>query len=154
LATSNETELEIFDVSTPSSVTLIGGFDAPGNSEDGQGLDLVGNKLYLGRTLGASHTNHSEFHIVDVINPAAISNLGDKDLAADLNDLRIRESLAFLATSDSKEFQVWNISDQANPVLWSSFNFPQIASGVDYEDNFVYVSARSNDALRILTSNP
>ena len=151
----DESELKVFDVSIPSAIVLLGGFIAPGNSEDGKSLDLVGNDLYLGRTVGGNHTNHHEFHIVDVSNPATITNLGSKDLAVDLNDLKVRGSLAFFATSDSnKEFQVWNISDKTNSTLWSSFNFPQVATGIDYEDNFVYVSVRSNDGLRILTSNP
>ena len=45
-------------------------------------------------------------------------------------------------------------SSSTSPVLHSSFNFPQVATGVDYEDNLVYVSVRSNDALRIITSSP
>ncbi|MBI3459073.1 hypothetical protein HY061_02320 [Candidatus Azambacteria bacterium] len=155
LATSDDTELKVFDVGTPSLIVFLGGFDAPGDSEDGKSLDLVGNNLYLGRIVGGNHSDHPEFHIVDVTNPATIQNLGSKDLAVDLNDLRIREPLAFLATSDSnKEFQVWNVSNKANPTLWSSLNFPQLATGIDYEDNFIYVSIRSNDGLRILTSNP
>ncbi|GAH25486.1 unnamed protein product, partial [marine sediment metagenome] len=48
----------------------------------------------------------------------------------------------------------WNISNPGNIELWSSFNFPQVATGIDYEDNVVYVSVRSNDALRIITSSP
>ena len=64
-----------------------------------------------------------------------------------------RDDLAFIASSNSnREFQVINISDPNNPSLWSYFNFPQVATGIDYEDNLVYVSVRSNDALRIITS--
>lgn len=155
LATSDENELQVFDVSNPANITLLGSFDALGSSEDGKSAQLVGNKLYLGRTVGGNHDDHHEFHIVDVTNPASMQGLGSKDLGADLNDLRVRDYLAFFATSDSnKEFQIWNISDPANITLWSSFNFPQVGTGIDYEDNLVYVSVRSNDALRIITSSP
>jgi hypothetical protein len=107
----------------------------------------------LGRLLGGNHANHHEFHILDISSSSLPQNLGSKDIGADVNDLRIRDNLAFLATADSnKEFQVWNISDPTNITLWSSFNFPQVATGIDYEDNVVYVSVRSNDALRIITS--
>ena len=76
-------------------------------------------------------------------------------LAASLNDLVVRDYLAFLATSDSnRAFQVWNITDPSNITFWSSLQFPQVATGIDYEDNLVYVSVRSNDALRIITSSP
>lgn len=153
LATSDDEELKIFDVSNPVNITQIGGYDAPGDSENGKGLDLVNNKLYLGRTVGGNHMNHHEFHILDVTSSTSPVNLGSKDLAADLNGIRARDYLAFLATSDSnKEFQIWNISDPTNITPWSSFNFPQIATGIDYEDNLIYVSVRSNDALRIITS--
>lgn len=152
---SNDYEMKILDVSDPANITLLNSYDAPGNSEKGKSLYLVADKLYLGRTLGGNHNDHHELHILDVSNPIAPANLGSKDLATDLNDLRIRDYLAFLGTSDpNKEFQVWNISDPTNISLWSAFNFPQVATGIDYEDNLIYVSVRSNDALRIITSSP
>jgi len=155
IANATARELKILDVSNPASVTEIGSYDAPGESEDGKSLDVVGGKLYLGRLVGGNHVNHHEFHIIDVTNPASPQNLGSKDLAADLNSLKIRDNLAFLATGDSnREFQVWDISNPANINLWSYFNFPQVATGIDYEDNLVYVAVRSNDALRIITSSP
>ena len=155
LAVSNEYELKIFNINNPAQITEIGSFNAPGDSEDGKSLDLVNDKLYLGRTVGGNHADHHELHILNVSNLSSIQNLGSKDLTADLNSLKIRDYLAFLATSDSnKEFQVWNISDPANIAFWSSFNFPQVATGIDFEDNIVYVSIRSNDALRIITSGP
>ncbi|MBI5401621.1 hypothetical protein HZB05_02210, partial [Candidatus Wolfebacteria bacterium] len=155
LAVSDEYELKIFNVNNPAQITEIGSFDAPGDSEDGKSLDLVDDKLYLGRTVGGNHTNHHELHILNVLNPSSVQNLGSKDLAADLNGIKIRDYLAFLATSDSnKEFQVWNVSNPADIIAWSSFNFPQVATSIDFEDNIVYVSIRSNDALRIITSSP
>ena len=155
VANSGNGELKIYDVSNPANIVELGSYDAPGSSEEGKSLILVGSKLYLGRTKGGNHDDHHEFHIIDVVNSETPQNLGSKDLAADLNDLRVRDNLAFLGTSDSnKEFQVWNISDPTNITLWSFFNFPQVATGIDYESNLVYVSVRSNDALRIITSSP
>jgi len=154
LATSDVQELKIFDVSNPATITQIGGFDALGDSEDGKSLSVVGNKLYLGRTLGEKHVDHHELHILDISNPALeVVDLGSKDLAADLNGITICEDLALLSTSDpSAEFQGWNVANPANIIFWGSLNFPQMGTGIDYEDNFVYVSVRSNDALRIITS--
>lgn len=153
LATSDSQELKILDVSDPAAISSVGGFDAPGNSELGKSLNLVGTTLYLGRTVGGNHLNHHEFHILDVSNPASVVNLGSKDIAADVNGIVVCENLAFLATSDpNKEFQAWNVADPANITLWSLFNFPQAGSGIDFEGNFVYVAVRSNDALRIITS--
>jgi hypothetical protein len=146
-------ELKILDVSDPANIREFYKYNAPGDSEKGKSVFVVGSKLYLGRTLGGNHSDHHEFHILDVSSSTSPVNLGSKDLAADLNDLRIRNDLAFLATADAnKEFQVWDISNPSNISLWSSFNFPQVATGIDYEDNLVYVAVRSNDALRIITS--
>ncbi|MCS7201125.1 MAG: hypothetical protein NZ822_03200, partial [Patescibacteria group bacterium] len=70
-----------------------------------------------------------------------------------VNDIYAREDLAFLATANSNmEFQAINYSNKNDLRLHSSYNFPNIASGIDYRNNYVYLSVRSNDALRILTS--
>ncbi len=155
IATSDNQELILLDVFNPSNISKISGYDAPGDSEDGKSLYLVVNNLYLGRLIGGNHEEHHEFHILNVGSSTAIQNLGSKDMAADVNSVVVCDYLAFLATSDSnKEFQVWNISNPANIAFWSSFNFSQVATGIDYEDNIIYVSVRSNDALRIITSSP
>jgi hypothetical protein len=153
IAISPDDELRILDVTNPANIRQVGNYNAPGNSEDGRAVQIVGSKLYLGRLLGGNHADHHEFHILDVSSSSLPQNLGSKDIGADVNDLRIRDNLAFLATADSnKELQVWDISSPANITPWGSLNFPQIATGIDYEDNVVYVSVRSNDALRIITS--
>ena len=35
---------------------------------------------------------------------------------------------------------------------YASLNYPQIGSGIDFDNNLVFMTARSNDALRIITS--
>ena len=146
-------ELKILDISNPVDIKELYKYNALGDSEDGKSVYVVADKLYLGRILGGNHNNHHEFHILSISSSTAPQNLGSKDLAADLNDLRIRDNLAFLATGDAnKEFQVWDVSDPSNISFWSSFNFPQGATGIDYESNLIYVAVKSNDALRIITS--
>ncbi|MBI2591780.1 MAG: hypothetical protein HYW34_03845 [Candidatus Brennerbacteria bacterium] len=153
IANSHSNELKVFNVSNPSNITEIASYDMPGNTEDGKTVYAVGNRLYFGRLVGGNHDDHHEFHIFDVSNPSGPLNLGSKDLAANLNDLVIRDNLGFFATSDpNQEVQIWNISNPANITLCSAFNFPQSANGIDYENNLVYVAVRSNDALRIITS--
>lgn len=155
LATGDSDELIIVNITDPANPSISSGFAAAGNSEDGKTAYLVGNKLYLGRLQGGKHTDHHEFHVIDVSDPLTPTNLGSIDLQADLSDLRVRNNLIFMATSDpNDEFQIWDISDPADMILFASFNFPQDATGIDYEDNIVYVSVRSNDALRIITSGP
>lgn len=149
LATSADNgELTILDVTNPASITEIGGFDAPG-SYDGLSGYLVGTKYYLGRANGAN----DGFDILDVTNPAAVTSLGSINVGSDVTGIRVRDYLGFVGTSDTNsEFQVYNIANPAAIVKISSFNFPNIATAIDYESNLVYVSVRSNDALRIITS--
>lgn len=151
LSTSaDSSEVILLDVSNPSDITQISTFNAT-STADGDSIYLVGIKLYLGR----DSSSNTEFQILDVSSSTSMQSLGTADVGGDVNDMAVRDTLAFLGTSDSNnEFQVWNISDSANPTFLSSFNFPQVATGIDYEDNLVYVSVRSNDALRIITSNP
>ncbi|MBI4993587.1 hypothetical protein HZC33_01330 [Candidatus Wolfebacteria bacterium] len=95
----------------------------------------------------------TKFYIVNASSTSKMAILGSASIGSKTRDIVSSGSLAFLATEDSnKEFQVYDISSSTRPSFWSSFNFPQIATGIDYEDNIVYVSVRSNDALRIITS--
>jgi hypothetical protein len=94
-----------------------------------------------------------ELYTADTTSPSSTIMLGSVGAGDVINDITVRDNLVFLATADSnREFQVINISDSANPQLYSYLNFPQSATGIDYEDNLVYVSVRSNDGLRIITS--
>ncbi len=145
LATDKEgAGLLILDVSDPSNITLAGQSyldDANAVWNAVPGLTLLGPDY--------------SFALASTTDPGAIVPLGSIAAGGTVNDIVSRDYLAFIGTSDSnREFQVVNISSSTSPVLHSSFNFPQVATGVDYEDNLVYVSVRSNDALRIITSSP
>ncbi len=155
LATSDTQELKIYDVNSPALPVKVGGYDAPGSTEYGKVVWYLKKTLFLGRLKGGNVSTNHEFHIFDIDDPINPDNLGSKNFIADINDMRARDDLAFIGTSDSNaEFQVWNITNPGNISFWSSFNFPQVASGIDFEDNLVYVAVRSNDALRIITSGP
>ncbi|MFH0890961.1 MAG: hypothetical protein V1856_02935 [Candidatus Liptonbacteria bacterium] len=153
LGTSDDDEIRILNVSNPAAITELGRYNILGSTEDSRVAHLVGNKLYVGRTKGGDHADHHELAILDVSSSTTPVLLGSKNFITDINDLRTRDGLVFLGTSDSnQEFQVWDASDPQNIELWSFFNFPQVATAVDYENNLVYVAVRSNDALRIITS--
>lgn len=149
LATSDDNrEVVAVNVSDPAHPVQIGSLNAAGG-DDGRSLFLVGSTLYLGRASGAN-----DFIIADASSPSApavwsSSNLG----GVSVNGVYARDYLAFLGTSDSNaEFQIWNIANSSSPFLAVTYNFPQIATGIDYENNVVYVAVRSNDALRIVTA--
>jgi hypothetical protein len=148
LATSGQ-ELVILDVSDPGNIEEVGGYNASGSS-DGLSLYQSGSTMYLGRS---SSGQGPEFLVLDVTDPSSVALLGSQEIGADVNGIRERDGLVFIGTSHSnQEFQTWNVSDPSDIQFWSSFNFPQVATAIDYEDNLVYVSVRSNDALRIITS--
>jgi hypothetical protein len=151
LATAaNNRELLVLNVADPAAITQAGSYDAPG-TYDGTSVFASGGTVYLGRSGGAE-----SLELLDVAALPTVTRLGGADLGGvAVNDIAMRAPLAFLGTSNANsEFQVWNVASSSSPMLWSSYNFPQVATGVDYEDNLVYVSVRSNDALRIITSSP
>ena len=136
--------LVILDVSNPASITLLG----QGYSGDTNSAANINDSLTV---IGPAQ----DFYTIDTTNPADITTLGSLNVGDVMNDLYPRDYLAFIATSNSnREFQVINIASSTDPTLWSYFNFPQVATGIDYEDNIVYVSVRSNDALRIIVPSP
>ncbi len=155
IANNGDEELKIYDISNPANITQVGGYSAPGDSENGKAIWVDLNNLYFGRIVGGNHSDHHEYHILNITQEATPINLGSKNFSYNINDLRARDGLTFLATSDTNsEFQVWDINNPNNITFCSSFNFPQEATGIDYEDNLVYMSVRSNDAFRIITSSP
>ncbi|MDP3975174.1 MAG: hypothetical protein Q8P88_02740 [Candidatus Jorgensenbacteria bacterium] len=151
LATSASTkELLALNVTDPGAIVNAGSYDANG-AYGGVSVFVSGTTVYFGD--GGSP---EAFSILDASALPVITFLGSANVgSAAVNDIYVRAPLAFIGTSNpNSEFQVWNIASSSAPVLWSSYNFPQVATGVDYENNLVYVSVRSNDALRIITSSP
>jgi len=141
----DDEELLILNVSNPLDITQAGILDIAGTTDgtsvfvldQGNVLLGVGNKLYD----------------IDATNLAALVIRGSVDVGGTINDIYVEQNLVFLATSNpNREFQVVDITNPATPAVLSYLNFPQNATGVDYENNIVYVSVRSNDALRIITS--
>ncbi len=152
LATNrNDAEVIALDVDNPQSIAPLGFLDLAG-TQDGLSVFLVATttkRLYIGRSDGSN----AQLSIADVTNPAAMMELGSVNVSGHVNDLVVRDNLGFLATSNSnQEFQAWDLSNPTSPSQWSFFNFPQNGTGIDYENNLVYMSVRSNDALRIITS--
>lgn len=148
LATSNNSkELVLVDVSDPDHLSILGYLDVSGSTDALSVFVVNPEKVYL----GVGNT----LYVVNASNPSNITITGSLDVGGNVNDIYVSGNLAFLATSNSnREFQAISISTPASPSVWSYLNFPQTATGIDYENNYVYVSLRSNDGLRILTSSP
>lgn len=146
IATSrDDKELLLLDVADPDNIQELGFLDISGTNDGGSVFVVSPDMVFLG--VGNS------LYIVNASNPESIYLIGSMDVGGTVNDIYAVGYLAFLATSNSnREFQVINISDPENPQLHSSLNFPQVATGIDYQNNLVFVSVRSNDSLRIITS--
>ncbi len=146
IATSrDDRELFILNVANPADIKEAGYLNISG-SADANSVFVQNASLVF---LGAGNV----FYVLNATDPLHVSIIGSLDVGGIINDIYVAGNLAFLATSNSnKEFQVINVSNPASPTLYSSFNFPQVATGIDYENNIVYVSVRSNDGLRIITS--
>jgi Tfp pilus assembly protein PilV len=147
VATSKaDKELIVYDVTNPGSPQELGSYDHAGGT---------GRSVFV-TALGTAHIGVSNTYLImDTTDLGSISVTGSYGAGGQVNDLYIRDTLAFLGTANNNsEFQVINIEAPANPTLHSGFNFPQVATGVTYRSNVVYVSVRSNDALRIITSTP
>ena len=148
LATSrDDRELFILNVTDPANISQAGYLDISGSADANSVFVQSASRVFLGAG--------NVFYALDATDPLNVSVIGSLDAGGTINDIYVAGNLAFLATSNSnKEFQVVSISNPASPTLYSFFNFPQVATGVDYKDNIIYVSVRSNDGLRIITSAP
>ena len=63
--------------------------------------------------------------------------------------------LYFLATANSnQEFVIVNGNNTDSLSVHGTFNLSNIATGIDFYNNRVYVAVRSNDSLKILGPGP
>lgn len=115
IATPNAEELTVLDISTLSNPHRAGGFNAPGGSGNGKSIYLVGNTLYLGRTVG-----NQEFYILNDSVPATnqLPSLGVQDINSSVNGVLVRNYLAFLLTNS--QFEIWKIDNPASITPWTT----------------------------------
>ena len=155
LAKASSSELWSVDISSPSSMSVLGSYNPLGN-QDGLDLFLIpgSSTLYLARDDGSN----KELEVVNVQNPSSPVSLGSSHVpisgsATEVPEVLAQDYLVFLGTEDAnKELKIYNIGNAANITFWSDLNFPQVVTGMAYERNTIYISVRSNDALKIITS--
>ena len=152
IATPNTEELSVIDVNPSSSKFMkrVGGFDAPAGSGNGKSLQVIGNTLYLGRTVG-----NKEFYILNIENPTTPLVLGSYDANSSINDLVVVGEYAFLITGlTSNELQILNIANPENITLIGKYNFTDKATNLDYANDKLFISSENQDALIILKPTP
>lgn len=138
-------DIWIYDVSAPNSPVFLANYNLTGGEAISAALRLPGdlmvgddsNKIFM---LGATTTDlyvRSSVLVGGAVNDVAC----------------VSDNFAFLSTSNSgKEFMIINISNPDSVSEYASLNFPQVGTGIDFAENKVFMSVRSNDALRIITS--
>lgn len=153
LATSHDTqELMAVDVSVPETPIVVWTYNTPG-SRDGLTVDVRDARLYLG-TKDNPSTN-PELYLFDRTDPAAPTFLNSIDIGGDLNQLKAAGPFVFMATNASnEEFKIYRVSDASQPTKEAGLNLAQSATDIDFNDNTIYISLRSNDAFQIIQSSP
>lgn len=154
IATSDNTrELIEIDVSEPSLPAITASLDIPGNG-DGKSLFLNTQdfRAYMGR-VQENGANTPELVVMDLRHQGTPALIGTMDFTHDVNAVYAADDLGFFGLEDANmEFQVYNVSNLSNMTYFSGLNFPQSLVDFAFENNSVFAAVRSNDALRIITS--
>lgn len=153
LATPDNEELTVLDVSDPSHPKKVSGFDAPDNQGNGKSLFIIGNNIFLGRTVTSGNP---EFYVLSQPDKTLTPGiLGGKEISSSVNQLLVKDYLAFLLTNS--RLHILNIADPANITDWAapiSLQAGGVGSAMDCEQNAVYFSAlpaNNKSYLTVLT---
>ncbi len=152
IASPHNEELKIINVSNLNAPTQVGQFNAPGgggNNGNGKSLAVVGNVLYLTRTL----LTGNELYILNKKNPnTSLPVLNSKDIKntsgnnTSVNSITVRDYLVFLLTNDDfqilKQDSSYNLTQYATPIATPGGS----GTTMDCEENYIYfASVPTND---------
>ena len=77
-----------------------------------KGLIYLGTEKWLGE----------EFSVIDVSDPARPNKLGGLEIGSKVNDIFVRDGVAYVAASDEKQLRAVDVSDPVHPMLMSRFS--------------------------------
>lgn len=119
--TSDTAELNIVNVTTPATASVVGNYNATGTG-DGLGVFALGNYAYLSR---AANGASDEFVIVNVTTPATPTRAGGYSLNISMYEPYVNSTGAYIATSsDTQEVLVLNLTLLSTITLGTSINLP------------------------------
>lgn len=135
-------QLTVLNVANPQSPTRVSGFRAPDNEGNGKSLAIIGDTLYLGRTI-TTFSGNPEFYVIDISNPTAVptTSRGNHFLNNSSNDLIVRDSLAFILTNNNLEIRKIDNSLNITPHAVLSLSGIGTGRALDCEDNHIYVGS-------------
>lgn len=132
-STSGGKEFYVFDISTPTSPSLVGSVDLNGDLAE---IVQSGNYAY-----GASSDNTQEFQVIDVTSvasPALVAslNLDEGDTAANGISIAMGTNTVYLGrdgSTGSPEFYIINVTTPASPFIISTLDIgTHIIKSLDY----------------------
>ena len=155
LATPNQLQLRVLDVSSPSSISLVSAFTTSGYQvQDGRSLDLFGDSVFLGRTVGGFNnpSNHELFKLL-LSGTGQLSQNFSADIAASARTLFVRDNFIFVGSNDpTKEWQVWGLGAGGAILPWSNLDLPASVVATDCEDQYFFVALEGSSQVVIIGS--
>jgi type II secretory pathway pseudopilin PulG len=155
LATPNQEQVRVLNVSDPSRINQLSSFSPSGSAtQHGKSLYLKGDRLFFGKSgLNSPQNINPKLFNLDVTNsntnpvPLDTQNLGSTP-----NAILERSGYLFFATNDSSnEFQVWQVFDNGTMSSFSSLDLPAEAVGLDCEGEVLFLAQSSQDGLKIIS---
>jgi|GEM_PF-1639627 hypothetical protein len=146
----NSQELWVVDVSTPATLSALGGHDL-GGASPGLAIALSGDMLALGR----QNSTSSEFVLFDVSTPASPSVYSETEAGSSVNGVDYNGGThAYLATDDpNEEFQRWSVDDPTMPFHDSSYDLGANGNDVWFDNTYAYIVG-ANDSLEMQIMGP
>jgi hypothetical protein len=152
VTTSDDTELQIIDVCTPSAPSIVGTFAATGGA-NANGIYVVGTTAYMVRDSSGS----DEFIVIDVTTASAPSLIGSLNLGDDSFEVVVLGTNGFVASaSNTQELQVLNLTTPSAPTLSGSLNLAGNGNAVTIAGfaSSVMVGRNSDEFQTIDVSTP
>ena len=135
--------LQIIDISNPTTPTLKGNYDTPGNT---YGVQVVGNYAYVAG-------DDSGLQIIDISNPTTPTLKSNYNTSGYAMGVQVVGNYAYVADGYSG-LQIIDISNPTNPTLKGNYDTSSLAVRVQVVGNYAYV-ADDNSGLQIIDiSNP
>jgi hypothetical protein len=134
--------LAVFDVSSPTNVVPVGGYDTTGIAWN---VHVVGSYAYVA-------DGEAGLQVLDVSNPTNITRVGGYDTAGSAMGVDVAGSFAYVADYFAG-LHVLDVSDPTKIVRVANYDTKGVAYGVHVADNKIYLAEGPN-GLAVLASLP
>lgn len=136
-ASDTSREFQVINITNPASPTIAARLNLPGTT-NGLSVFVSGSYAYVGKQ---NTSGQGEFYAIDISNPSSPNVVGQFEIGANVNDIYISGTKAFLATgSSTAEFQVLDISTPSAPSFIGSFDLAATANSVFVANNTAFVA--------------